>query len=267
MTFKKSAAFLLLLITLLISAEPTYPQRTKSSLSTGNQRRSEKGLKDNKYFFYFINSTVSNYGNDKQRGIFTEALRRDLIARILYMKFSFDDSFTEVKQSQILLIDLYRDVLIQEIKETRIILGESAAEVLETNEYMPKKYLGLGYRSVKWADKTMIMADNLPETNYSIRLYEYVKAIKNVKTARRYAVVALLEKRIPPEKRKEMNYNNYGQVVKLIEEYINEKKDRYLLMHRDNYYTIEPADSLYEKIMDEPGLENIPEYSTYMKDK
>lgn len=267
MTFKKSAALSILLIALFILAEPSYPQRTKSSLSTGNQRKSEKGLKDNKYFFYFINSTVTNYGNEKQRAIFTEALRRDLIARILYMKFLFDDSFTEVKHSQILLIDLYRDVLIQEIRETQLILGESAAEVLETNEYMPKKYLGLGYRSVKWADKTMLMADNLPETNYSIRLYEYVKAIKNIKTARRYAVVALLEKRIPPEKRKEMNYNSYDQVVILIEEYISEKKDRYLLMHRDNHYKIEPARSLYESVMDEPGLENIPEYSTYMKDR
>jgi len=38
-------------------------------------------------------------------------------------------------------------------------------------------------------------------------------------------------------------------------------------MHRDNYYMIEPGQSLYEKIMDEPGLENIPEYSAYMKDK
>ncbi len=267
MTFKKSAALFLFFAALLLTAEPAYPQRTKSSLSSGNQRRSEKGLKDNKYFFYFINSTVSNYGNDKQRGIFTEALRRDLIARILYMKFSFDDSFTEVKQSQILLIELYRDVLIQEIKETRNILHESAVEVMDTNEYMPKKYLGLGYRSVKWADKTMLMADNLPETNYSIRLYEYVKAIKNIKTARRYAVVALLEKRIPPEIKKTINYNNYDQVVKLIEEYISEKKERYLLMHRDNYYLIEPGSSLYEKIMDEPGLENIPEYNGYMKDK
>ena len=267
MTFKRPAVLLLLLITLFVSAEPSFTQRTKSSLSSGNQRRSEKGLKDNKYFFYFINSTVTNYGSEKQRAIFIEALRRDLIARILYMKFLFDDSFTEVKQSQILLIDLYRDVLIQEIRETRNILAESAAEVLETNEYMPKKYLGLGYRSVKWADKTMLMADNLPETNYSIRLYEYVKAIKNIKTARRYAIVALLEKRIPPETRKEMNYNSYEQVIKLIGEYASDKKEKYLLMHRDNYYMIEPGQSLYEKTMDEPGLENIPEYSGYMKDR
>ncbi len=267
MTFKKSAALLLLLIALIISAEPSYPQRTKSSLSAGNQRRSEKGLKDNKYFFYFINSSVSNYRDEQQLSIFTEALRRDLIARILYMKFSFDNSFAEVKHSQILLIELYRNVLKQEIKETRIILGQSAVEVMQSKEYMPRKYLALGYRSVKWADRTMLMADNLPETNYSIRLYEYVKAIKNVKTARRYAIVALLEKRIPPELKKGINYNDYDRVSSLINEYLNEQKDRYLLMHRDNYYRIEPSGSLYEKIMDEPGLENIPEYSGYMKDR
>jgi hypothetical protein len=267
LTFKKSAALLLILIALFTPEEPAQAQRTKSSLSSGNQRHSEKGLKDNKYFFFFINSTVSNYADDRHVEIFTEALRRDLIARILYMKFSFDDSFAEVKHSQILMIELYRNVLIQEIKETEIILGDSAAEVLQGDEYMPKKYLSLGYRSVKWAGSTMLMADNLPETNYSVRLYEYVKAIKNVKTARRYAIVALLEKRIPPEKRKEINYNNSDQVKELINKYIHDEKDKYLLMHRDNYYMIEPGQSLYEKIMDEPGLENIPEYSAYMKDK
>lgn len=295
---KIQVPFILLLISILLTG-PLSAQRTKSSLSSGNQRRSEKGLKDNKYFFFFINPAVSNNGIEDEKTLFTEALRRDLIARMLYMKFSFDLSFGEVTRSQALLIDLYRKVLTREIAESRSLLNDSAAEVMESGDYMAKKYMALGYRSLKWAEKVMLMADNLPEKNYSIRLYEYVKAIKNLKMAKRYAVAALLEKRITDDEikriideeirqleqekkseaterernritsriKKSINYRTYDGIIPLIEKYIPDKKEKYLAVHRDNYYRTAPGQSIYDAIMNDPGLENIPEYSTYRKEK
>lgn len=299
MISKKIQVPVLLILISVLLAGPVSAQRTKSSLSSGNQRRSEKALKDNKYFFYFINPTVSNNAIEDEKNLFTEALRRDLIARMLYMKFSFDLSFGEITRSQALLIDLYRKVLVRETAETKALLNDSAVEVMEKNDYMAKKYLALGYRSLKWAQKVMLMSDNLPEKNYSIRLYEYVKAIKNLKMAKRYAVAALLEtritdaalkqiidediKRLEEEKKREstererkritdrvmnsINYKSYEKMIPLIETYIPEKKEKYLALHRDNYYKTEPGISMYDIIMNDPGLENIPEYSTYRKEK
>ncbi|MBN1531973.1 MAG: hypothetical protein JXA20_04865, partial [Spirochaetes bacterium] len=54
-----------------------HAQRTRSSLSAGEQRNAEKGLRDNRYFFFFINSSVTNHGTDEEKRIFTEAIRRD----------------------------------------------------------------------------------------------------------------------------------------------------------------------------------------------
>ncbi len=278
---RKPVVIVLVLLLSILTAMPSFTQRTKSSLSAGNQRKSEKSLKDNKYFFFFINPAVSNMGVEEEKSLFTEALRRDLIARILYMRFSFDLSFEEIKKSQIILIDLYRKVLKREIDETKALLNESAAEVMESDSGLAKKYMALGYRSSKWAEKVVLMADNINEKNYSIKLYEYVKAMKNVKTAKRYAIAALLEKRIPLEEKinlskkkhrrvkekNKINYDDFEEVRVLIEKYIPEKKEKYLLVHRDNHYIVVTSPSLFDSIMDNPGLENIPEYETYQKDK
>jgi len=265
--YKKIQVALVLFLVSFLAVEPSFSQRTKSSLSSGNQRRSEKGLKDSKYFFFFINPSVSNNRVEEEVTIFTEALRRDLIARIFYMKFAFDISFEEIKKSQTLLIELYRKVLIREINDSRNVLNEAAAEVLQSEDYMSKKYLALGYRSSKFAEKVMLMADNLPEKNFSVRLYEYVRAMKNVKMAKRYAVAALVEKRIPPDKKQRINYQDYDRVKQLIEEYVQDKKERYLTLHMDNYYKVIGEKSMYDIIMDDPGLENIPEYEQYRKEK
>lgn len=299
MISRKTVVLLLAILMPFLAAEQSFPQRTKSSLSSGNQRHSEKSLKDNKYFFNFINPAVSNFGIEEEKTIFTEALRRDLIARMLYMRFSFDLSFEEIKKSQVLLIDLYRKVLKRENEATKSLLNSSAAEVMKSDNYMARKYLSLGYRSFKWAEKVVLMADNLPENNYTVKLYEYVKAIKNIKVAKRYAIIALLENRITEQEirrvieeeikrfedekksqatekekkrirdrvKQSINYNSYDKMILLIEKYIPESRDKYLLLHKDNYYKIDTGASLYDTIMDNPGLENIPEYSTYQKDQ
>ena len=264
MTFKKIAATAFII--LLFLNHSAHSQRTKSSLSAGNQRHSEKSLKDNRYFFNFINPTITNSGSDEEKNIFTEAARRDLISRMLYMKFSFNPAMNEIRTTQLLLIDLFSKIAIREIENATILLNEIAPEVLKTGNKASKKYMSLGYRSADWAEKVMIMSDNLPEKNYSIKIYEYVKAIKNAKYCKRYAIIALIENRIPPEKRGRINYNKYDTVKELIDKYIPENIEKYSKIHFDNYYKVDPAASLYDTIIQNPELDKIPEYKNYMKE-
>lgn len=264
MTFKKIAASAFII--LLFLNHSAHSQRTKSSLSAGNQRHSEKSLKDNRYFFNFINPTITNSGSDEEKNIFTEAARRDIISRMLYMKFSFNPAMNEIRTTQLLLIDLFSKIAIREIESATILLNEIAPEVLKTGNKASKKYMSLGYRSADWAEKVMIMSDNLPEKNYSIKIYEYVKAIKNAKYCKRYAIIALIENRIPPEKRGRINYNKYDTVKELIDKYIPENIEKYGKIHYDNYYKVEPAASLYDAIIQNPELDKIPEYKNYMKE-
>lgn len=267
MTFKKfSRSVLSTLIVLLILTQSAQSQRTKSSLSAGNQRHSEKSLKDNRYFFSFINTTVSNSGSDEEKDIFTEAARRDLISRMLYMKFSFNPAMNEIRNTQLLLITLFSKIATREIESATALHNEIAPEILKSGNKTSKKYMSLGYRSVDWAKKVMVMSDNLPVNNYSIKIFEYVKAIKNAKYSKRYAIIALIENRIPPEKRNRINYNKYKTVQELINMYIPENKEKYSKIHFDNYYKVDPSISVYDRISSNPELEKIPEYANYVKE-
>ncbi|HOP63202.1 MAG TPA: hypothetical protein PK358_00815 [Spirochaetota bacterium] len=262
MTFKK---FLILpLLLLIIFYSQAYPQRTKSSQYAGSQRHAQRSLKDSRYFFHFIDPSISNKGTDEEKSIYIEAIRRDIISRTLYLKFSFNSSLIEIKKTQNLLIDLFKKVIERDRKEALSMLNEIAPEILDSGDAAAKKYISLGYRCAKWAEKVSMMSDNLPPTNYSIRIYEYVKAIKNAKYARRYAIIALIEKRLPPEKKRRTNYNRYKIVEELINTYLTDKKDFYLKIHMDNFYKKES--SIYDNIISNPELEKIPEYLDYKKD-
>lgn len=265
MTFKKIAVTIpSILVILILIIQPLFSQRTKSSLSAGNQRHSEKSLKDNRYFFDFINTTITNSGTAEEKELFIEGARRDLIARMLYMKFSFNPAMNEIRSTQLLLIKLFRIIAVREIEDATLILNEIAPEVLKTENKASKKYMSLGYRSVDWAKKVMIMSDNLPEKNYSIKIYEYVKAIKNAKYCKRFGIIALIENRIPPEKRGKINYNKFDNVKNLIDQFIPENQEKYNKIHFDNYYKIENSDSVYDKFTSSPELDKIPEYKNYM---
>jgi hypothetical protein len=264
LTFKRTAVVALLILILL--HHDVYSQRTKSSLSAGSQRHAEKSLKDSRYFFYFINTSVSNTGTEEEKQIFTEALRRDILSRMLYMKFAFTPAMGEVIKTQQLLVKLFSIIAIREIDDVKKLINENAPEILKSKCPSAKKYMSLGYRSADWALKLAMMSDNLPDKNYSIKIYEYVKAIKNAKYGKRYAIISLIESRIPAEKRGRINYNKYKTVKELVEKYIPENKEKYLFIHSDNFYKIASSESLYDKIVAAPGLETIPEYTNYIKE-
>jgi hypothetical protein len=263
LTFKK--IFYIFLIIILFSAQAV-SQRTKSSLSAGEQRHAERGLKHSRYFFTFINSTVSNSGTSREKELFTEAAQRDLIARILYMKFQFHDAFVEVKRSQALLIELMQIITAREKEDSTKLLNEFAPYILKSGDKAARKYLSLGYRSSNEAEKVILMADNLPEKNYSIRLYEYVKALKLAKYARRYALISMIETSIAPDKKGKTMYNDYDKKTELIKNFLKEDTERLLSIHADNYYKIKDV-SFYDLIMSKPELEKIPEYEKYRKEE
>lgn len=265
MTSKQiTASISSILVFILLLTQPLFSQRTKSSLSAGNQRHSEKSLKDNRYFFNFINTTITNTGTEEEISLFIEAARRDLISRMLYMKFAFNPAMNEIRTTQLILIELFRKIAVREIDSATLLLNEIAPEVLKTGNKASKKYMSLGYRSADWAEKVMIMSDNLPEKNYSIKIYEYVKAIKNAKYCKRYGIIALIENRIPPEKKGRINYNKFDNVKNLINQYIPENQEKYNKIHLDNFYKIQNSDSVYDKFTSSPELEKIPEYKNYI---
>ena len=264
MTARKILPSILIYLVFFIPVQHAEAQRTKSSLSAGEQRSAEKGLKDNRYFFYFLNSSVSNLGNEEEKALYREAVQRDLIAQQLYMKFLFHESFTEVRHSQKLLISCYRKVLRRDIAATGVLLNEFAAEVLHGDDAQARNYLHLGYREREVATQFFVMADNYQERLYSMRLYKYVKAIKNAKQGKRYAILAMISIRTPHAQTLQ-NPLTFKDIMERIPQVAGERKSEFIRLHYDNYYSAETPPSLYDRVWDKPSLNEIPEYGKYLE--
>ncbi len=256
----------LLVIILLIITDDLSAQRTKSSLKAGEQRSAEKGLKDNRYYFYFINSSITNFGNDNEKKLFKEAIQRDIIARLLYMKFLFHESYREIRRSQNILISLYKKTILKDIRITRELLNEFASSVLKSKDAKARRYLRLGYRDAEVSRQFMIMADNYRKNLYSLRLNKYVRAIKKAKLSKRYAFLSIMRiKQIEKKSGKELSSMNFKELGRLITDYYPERKDYFLTIHYDNYYLTGKKKSFYDKIWEKPDFNEIKEYNEYLK--
>lgn len=261
----RSAVYILSLLVILHGLTvPVHSQRTKSSLNAGQQRHAEKGLKDNNRFFFFIASTITNSGTENEKKLFTEAVRRDFLARLLYMKFRFSDSFREIRKAQELLIQVYTLIITRETEGSRKLLNSIAPAVIQQDDFRSRHYLRLGYRSTAESLIMKGMADSYRETLYSMRLYKYVRAIKKAKYSRRYAVLARLETvRSDKEKIAPVN-TSFKPLLELIQKKLTEKQEFYVTLHYDNYYRTSSGKTLYDQIWEKPQLETLPEYKDYM---
>ncbi len=272
---------------LLCFNENAFAQRTKTSSRAGEQVKAEKGLKDNRYFFYFINSSVNNFGTDDDKKMFREAILRDMISQMLYMKFLFHESYEEIRKAQKLLIDVYRNTLQRDIENARILLNSIVPSVFESNDKDSLLYLRLGYRDLNVANIYLGMGDNITENLYSMRLYKYVEAMKTAKHGSRYAILGMIavaenKKGRAPETGV---YYPFSEVIKALRDALYEyerpnlsfntitdkiylhvgasEREKYLTIHFDSYFRTTAAKSLYDEIWEKAEVDTIEDYRHY----
>jgi len=265
--------FLILLVT--VYTEGIYGQRTKSSQSAGEQRKAEKGLKDNERFFYYINFSVSNVNVEQERTLCRKAILYDMFAKFLYMKFRFKDSYINIRKSQELLISLYKMVLDREIEEGKKFLDAVSPGPIMKNDYLSKHYCNLGYRNNEQARIYTVMADSYRTSLYSMRLYKYIQALKKAKQAKRYAVLAYvtfndekLGKTIVEKEKIENEPYIYSYIKTKLQNINDEKEKNYLLkVLDDSYYRLIDNYSYYDNVWSNSSLKELPEYAEYEKEE
>ncbi|HQA53879.1 MAG TPA: hypothetical protein PK419_13605, partial [Spirochaetota bacterium] len=75
-------------------------QKAASSTRAGVQRFAQKGLKDNRYYIYYINSTITNFGSEEDRTKFEGIIRRDILCQVMYLKFDFRAAYRQIRKNQ-----------------------------------------------------------------------------------------------------------------------------------------------------------------------
>jgi len=252
-----------------------YAQRTKSSQSAGEQRKAEKGLKDNERFFYFINFSVSNVLVEEERAICRKAILYDMFAKFLYMKFRFKDSYEYIRKAQELLISLYRLVLYREIEEGKKLLDSVSPGPILKDDYVSKHYCNLGYTNNEQARMYMVMGDSYRTTLYSMRLYKYIQALKKAKQAKRYAVLAYVaynnkdsKMHLDDKQKVENEPYIYSYLKTKLESVKEENEKNYLLkVLSDSYYKLINNYSYYDDVWSNGSLQELPEYADYQKEE
>lgn len=281
------AITLLLLAQLALPLTDLHAQRTKSSQRAGEQVKAEKGLKDNRYYFYFINTAITNNGTNEEKKKFKEAIQRDLIAQLLYLRFHFRESYIEIRKSQKLLVDTYRVLLLRDVESSRALLNNFAHDVFRSGDTDARSYLKFGYRDLKVAMMYLAMGDNIRESLYSMRLNKYVEAIKTAKHGMRYALLSRLrsqeinnartlpgpiynslretvisfQKAVESQDERTISFNDIRRKIKLL--IPENEQNKYLLIHHDSYYRTPVQKTFYEEIWANPNLDEINDYTHY----
>ena len=244
----------------------SFAQWEKSSNKAGEQRKAEKGLKDNRYFIFFLNTTITNYGSDDQKAVFRDVVQRDIMSQFFYLKFMFYESYVEIRKSQKKLIDLYRDLLRYDIDMTKSLLDSFAPAVISSDDPLAREYIRLGYRETVNTKVEMVMADNYRPTLYSMRLYKYVKAIKRIKEAKKYAFYSVIRAKMTPAEKRKIQTITLADIDARIGGIApKEEVDRFKLQCVDAFYRTKASKSYFDQLWENPELETLPDYQKYMK--
>lgn len=155
-------------------------------------------LPENRHFIEFLNVALTNFGDPAKIGDFDKAVLYDFNANIHFMSGEYVQSHKEVLKSQKLLRNLYYQILAKQyIPDTDKLLKMSAPIIFHAKDKKAENYLTLGYRHLAKARILLSRGLNTNRFLYSTKISIYIKAFIDIRLAKKYAIMALVESKIP----------------------------------------------------------------------
>lgn len=135
--------------------------------------------------------------------LYKSAIEHDFYANLWYLQGNYSKVYQEMRLSQKDLQELHRRVLENYIEETVVLLEASAPIIVLTRDQTAKKLLELGFRDIESTRLFYMRGFNSGPQLYANKINYYTDGILRIRRGRRYALLALLEARVPvPEKAK-----------------------------------------------------------------
>jgi len=136
-------------------------------------------------------------------GIYRKAIEHDFYGNLWYLQGNYSRVYQEVRLSQKYLQDLHRRILENYIDETTVLLEASAPIIVLTRDATARKLLELGFRDIEGTRQTYLRGSYTAPTLFANQINYYTDGILRIRRARRFAILALLEAKVPiPEKAK-----------------------------------------------------------------
>lgn len=178
----------------------------------------------------FIDNCISNLPQPREGGkaevftremreLYLKALDHDYYAQIWYLQGNYSRSYRDVRKSQEALVEIHRRMLVHYIDDSWVLLEITAPLVVRTRDRGARHLLRLGYRDLESSRLFFNRGFNIRRELYSNKLQHYQDGIKRIRRARRYALLALIEARLPHSEKPQF------QVVTL-DDVKNKKEER-----------------------------------------
>ena len=194
----------LVLISIVISGNPA---RAESPDLTNMGRV----LKYNKEAIEFIDICISNLDRPKDpeaakfadvfnkniEDDYNRAIQRDFQAQVWYLQRNYSRTYKDAKKSQNILQDIYRRILENYIDGTWAMLEEAAPLIVKTRDRDARHLLKLGYRDLESSRLFYRRGHNINPYLHTNQMLQYREGIKRIRRARRYALLALIEAKLP----------------------------------------------------------------------
>jgi len=158
--------------------------------------------------------------------LYGKAVKHDFFANIWFIQGNYAKAYHEIRLSQSALQELYRKILENYIDETYVMLEASAPLIVLTRDQAAKKLLELGYRDLDNTRKFHMRGSNINPRLYANMISYYTDGIQRIRRSRRFAILALLEAKIPTAEKSKYQIVTLDDVRNIMSE--EEKQSRFV---------------------------------------
>lgn len=181
-----------------------------------DQNLMRKILPQNKLYLEFANIAITNFGSEEDFDLFVKAVSHDFYANIYTLQGEYVKSHSEIMLSQKLISDLLFKLIITKYEpDTDALLRLSAPIIFHAKDKKAEYFLNAGYRYMGKANEYKLRGKNSNRFLYSVKINYYMQAILELRAAKKYAILALTESKIPMIDKKEYVTQTYNEALGL----------------------------------------------------
>ena len=158
------------------------------------QATTERIIKENRSFIDFLNISITNFGDQSKIDVFKKIYEMHFNGFVAFLQSDYKRAFNRIYDSQAeqekLCSDMVKNLYLEDAKD---ILDEMAPLIVRSKSSKARLYLTLGYRERTVGRNNYVVGMASNPKLYSYKLYEFIKAIKRARRAKRYGFLALFE--------------------------------------------------------------------------
>ncbi|MCE9499719.1 MAG: hypothetical protein K8R21_04360, partial [Leptospira sp.] len=191
--------------------------------------KAENGLRENTYFISAINSSVSNFGDENDKKLYKRCIQHHIESNILLLQFDLGKSYSEVRHTQELMIQLYYSILKKNSRLLHEEFSRLGKPAIQTGNKVSQHYLQLGLRDLTIGERKVMSAENTRPFLFLLKLKDLGESLKSMKQSGKYAILLALthESDYPPTIEK----TDFEHIKNEINRAMYSKKEKFNRIH------------------------------------